>query len=68
MDAEIRDQIVDLEVKLAYQDRSIRDLDTLVRELTARLEATDKKLAELEQTVRGGELPIGPHNERPPHY
>jgi uncharacterized coiled-coil protein SlyX len=68
MDDDISDRFIDLEVKLAYQDRTIRELDNLVRELATRLEDTEKKLAQLEQTVRSGEVPLGPPNEPPPHY
>lgn len=68
MATDVDEQIMDLEVKLAFQDRLIRELDALVRELAIRLEATEKKLDQLDQTVRGGEVPLGPSNERPPHY
>ncbi len=63
------DQILDLEIKLAYQERLIRELDAHVRELGDRLVKTERELEQLKQTVRtGGELPIGAQNEKPPHY
>ena len=69
MDAELREQLVDLEVKLAYQERLIRDLDALVREFGTRLDKTTRELEQLKQSVRhGGEVPLGPANEPPPHY
>ena len=68
MEAELKEHLVDLEVKLAYQERLIRDLDTLVREFGARLDKTNRELEQLKQTVRGGEVPMGPANEPPPHY
>ena len=69
MDAELSEQLVDLEVKLAYQERLIRDLDALVREFGSRLDKTTRELEQLKQSVRnGGEVPLGPANEPPPHY
>jgi uncharacterized coiled-coil protein SlyX len=69
MDAELREQLVDLEVKLAYQERLIRDLDALVREFGTRLDKTTRELEQLKQGIRtGGEVPMGPANEPPPHY
>ncbi len=59
------EQLVDLEVKLAYQERLIRELDAMVRVFGERLDKLDRELRELKQT---GEVPLGPHNEKPPHY
>lgn len=67
-DPELREHLVDLEVKLAYQERLIRQLDALVREFGARLDKTTRELESLKQTVRSGEIPVGPANEPPPHY
>lgn len=68
MASDLGDQLIDLEVKLAFQDRLIRELDALVRDFATRLDTAEKKLAELEQSVRGGEPPLGPSNDPPPHY
>lgn len=68
-EAELREHLVDLEVKLAYQERLIRDLDALVREFGTRLDNAARELETLKQSVRsGGEVPIGTASERPPHY
>jgi uncharacterized coiled-coil protein SlyX len=67
-EAELREYLVDLEVKLAYQERLIRDLDALVRDFGTRLDGALRELEQLKQTVRSGELPVGPPGERPPHY
>lgn len=63
----IDDRFMDLEVKLAYQDRLIRDLDALVRTFGTRLDTTERELRELKQSVPAP-LPLGPQNEPPPHY
>lgn len=55
---------MDLEIRLAYQDRKIEELDKLVRTFADRLEATERELKELKQAV----TPQEHLNERPPHY
>jgi uncharacterized coiled-coil protein SlyX len=66
--AHVADQLIDLEVKLAFQDRLIRDLDALVREFGTRLDATQRELEALKQSVRSPEVSMGPASEKPPHY
>jgi uncharacterized coiled-coil protein SlyX len=58
---------LDVDVKLAYQERLIRELDELVREFGARLDKAERELAELKQAMPPP-LPLGPINEPPPHY
>ena len=60
--------LVDLEVKLAYQDRLIRDLDDLVRKFGARLDELAREVEALKAAARSPEAPLGPANEPPPHY
>lgn len=58
------DALVELEIRIAYQDRKIDELDALVRALADRLGTTERELAEVKKA-------IGPEerlNERPPHY
>jgi uncharacterized coiled-coil protein SlyX len=59
------EQLIDLEVKLAYQERLIRDLDALVRVFGDRLDKLDREVRELKQTT---DVPVGPQQEKPPHY
>ena len=68
MSAELAERIEDLEVKLAFQDKLIRELDALVRAFGDRLDATDRELKQLKQALRSPEGPVGPGNEPPPHY
>lgn len=56
--------LVELEIKLAYQDRRIGELDALVRSLAEQLEATRRELAEIKRALAPAELV----NEPPPHY
>ena len=61
-------RLEDLEVKLAFQDRLIRELDALVRTFGDKLDKTNRELEALKQSIRSPETPMGPANEPPPHY
>jgi uncharacterized coiled-coil protein SlyX len=63
-----RERLLDLEVRLAYQDQHVRALDTLVREFADRLAKAERELAQLKQSLLSADAGIGPGNERPPHY
>src|SRR3954468_20906584 len=58
---------LDLDVKLAYQERLIRELDALVREFGDRLAKAERELADLRRAMPAP-VPLGPINEPPPHY
>jgi SlyX protein len=68
MEEPVSERIEDLEVKLAFQDKLIRDLDALVRSFGDRLDETRRELAELKAALRSPEGALGPANEPPPHY
>jgi uncharacterized coiled-coil protein SlyX len=60
------ERIVDLEVRIAHQDRVIQALDEVIRAFTARVEDLERQV----QALRGapGILPVGPADDPPPHY
>jgi SlyX protein len=62
------ERLDDLEVKLAFQDKLIGELDALVRVFGDRLDKTERELAELKQSLRSPEPSLGPADEPPPHY
>ena len=62
------ERFTDLEIKVAYQDKTIADLEALVRSLGVRLDEMARELAQLKQAIRSPETPMGPQNEPPPHY
>jgi uncharacterized coiled-coil protein SlyX len=62
------ERLQDLEVKLAFQDKLIRELDALVRTFGDRLDETQRELKQLKETLRSPEAAAGPANEPPPHY
>ena len=68
MDPLVNERIEDLEVKLAFQDKLIRELDALVRTFGDKLDATERELKAIKESLRSPENPLGPTNEPPPHY
>lgn len=62
------ERIEDLEVKLAFQDKLIRELDALVRTFGDRLDAAERELKQLKASIQSPEGGMGPGNEPPPHY
>jgi uncharacterized coiled-coil protein SlyX len=62
------DRLTDLEIKLAYQDQLIRELDALVRSFGDKLDSTARELETLKQSLRSPEVATGPANDKPPHY
>jgi uncharacterized coiled-coil protein SlyX len=65
---DLTERLEDLEVKLAFQDRLIRELDALVRTFGDKLDKTNRELEALKHSIRSPETPLGPANEPPPHY
>jgi uncharacterized coiled-coil protein SlyX len=62
------DRIDELEIKIAFQDKVIADLEALVRGFAVRLDEMARELAQLKAAVGSPELPVGAQNEKPPHY
>jgi uncharacterized coiled-coil protein SlyX len=65
---QLAEHLIDLEVKLAYQDRLIKDLDELVRQFGTRLDTMGRELETLKQSLQSPEVSMGPANDKPPHY
>lgn len=62
------ERLDDLEIKLAFQDKLVRELADLVRTFGDRLDRTERALKQLEDAVRSPAPTAGPANEPPPHY
>ncbi len=58
----------DLEIKIAFQDKAIAELDALVRKLGDRVDELTRELKQLKSAVGSPELPLGGAGEKPPHY
>ena len=61
----VENRIVDLEIRLAYQDKLIAQLDEVVREFANRVDALERRVSEHEMSA---DPDIGPGDDRPPHY
>jgi uncharacterized coiled-coil protein SlyX len=62
------ERIIELESRVALQDRTIGDLDEVVRLFADRVERLERRLSELADKLRADHEEVGPHDERPPHY
>ncbi|MBV8758494.1 MAG: SlyX family protein [Deltaproteobacteria bacterium] len=62
------ERLTDLEIKVAYQDKTIADLEALVRGFGVRLDQMARELEQLKNAVKSPEVPLGPPTEKPPHY
>jgi len=65
---ELEHRITELEVRIAYQDKTIEDLDGVVRAFTSRVETLERLVKELRESGSHTEPPIGAADEPPPHY
>ncbi|MEM7158777.1 MAG: SlyX family protein [Myxococcota bacterium] len=64
----MEERIVELEVRVAYQDKVIADLDEVLREFSGQVVALKREIEELKRTLKEGTQAIGGANEKPPHY
>jgi len=64
----MEDRLVEREIRVAYQDKSIADLDVVAREFSERTQKLERELAELRATVQATAPDVGPHDDEPPHY
>lgn len=63
----MEERIVELEIKLAYQDKTLRDLDEVVAAYAAKLDALTREVAELRARLEQAR-PDEITDEPPPHY
>ncbi len=63
----VEEQLIDLEIRLAYQSKTVATLDEVVREFAARVERLERQLAGI-ATAGADQHPIGGADEPPPHY
>ena len=59
-------RVHDLEVRLAYQEHTMAQLDDVVRGFALRVERLERQLDELKDSM--GSLEVGAGDEKPPHY
>ena len=63
-------RIEDLEVRMAFLEKSINDLDQVIQELAVQLDQTRNTVRQLREQVQSDPLTIrgDPLDEVPPHY
>ena len=62
------ERLIDFEIRLAYQDRTVAALDEVVRALYDRVTRLEQELHDLRRAAIEGAPQIGPANDPPPHY
>ncbi|MCA9635745.1 MAG: SlyX family protein [Myxococcales bacterium] len=55
----LEERLVDLEVRFAFQQQTLEDLDVVVREFAGRVEALERDLAELRALAPAAAPPLG---------
>lgn len=73
---EVSDRVVDLEIRLAYQDRIIADLDSVVQLFAARVEALERALEAVRASMPASDgasagtagVTLATTDDLPPHY
>ena len=62
------ERVIELESRIALQDRTIHDLDEVVTAFASRVERLERRMAELVEQLSTDREQVGPHDEQPPHY
>ena len=65
-EADVVTRIVELETRIAWQEKTIADLDELVRTYSDRVVALEREIRTMRESIGGPES--GSHSEPPPHY
>ncbi len=62
------ERFLQLETKVAYQDKLIAELNEVIIERTYALDALARRVEALEKYLREPQGEPAPANEKPPHY
>ncbi len=68
MDTLLADRIMELEVKVAYQERTIDSLNDVILEMHAQIAAFRREFEVFRDETHAADKPVGPADEPPPHY
>lgn len=68
MDTLLSDRTLELEIKVAYQERSIESLNDVILDMRSELETLRREFNVFRDETREADKPVGPANELPPHY
>ena len=64
----INKRLEDLEMRLAYQDKTISDLNDVITAQWKKIEALERQLLRLDEELRDIDSIEAPPNQKPPHY
>ncbi len=64
----MEERIIELETRVAYQEKLLCELDEVVQAFAKRVEKVEKKLRDLKSTQIEHQADMGPHDTPPPHY
>jgi SlyX protein len=62
------DRIVELEIRITYQDKLLADLDEVVQLLAKQVERQERELQQLKEMMAEQPAAVGPSDDKPPHY
>ena len=66
--SEDADRLMELEIRVAHQERTIDQLNDVVLGLRKELESVQRKFGEIEAKLESDANEIGSADERPPHW
>lgn len=64
----MEERIIELETRVAYQEKLLCDLDEVVQAFAKRVETVEKRLRNLKAAQLEPQDEMEPHNTPPPHY
>ena len=62
------DRLTELEIRAAHQQRELDQLHEALLDLRKELDASYRRMSELEEKVGGDSPEVGASDERPPHW
>ncbi|MBM4376997.1 MAG: SlyX family protein [Deltaproteobacteria bacterium] len=63
----LEERVIDLEIRLTYQDRLLAELNEVVVELRGEVERLTQRSRRFEEQLASG-MPDDPGHQPPPHY
>lgn len=61
-------RLEELEMRLAYQEKTISDLNDVITAQWKKIEALERQLLRLDEELRDIDSMEAPPNQKPPHY
>jgi len=62
------DRLTEIEIRIEYQERLIDTLNQVILDLRSEIDTIQRDFEKLRCQVQDTQLPLGPANEKPPHY